>query len=113
MIGFTLNAISLRLHNCLLLKEAAEKERQFLTEQIFTETAYCLSLVVHTRWFPKMACKVNCSLWINGGVNFNRDFTIQNPIASRFHCKTIVLKKVFNKMLYNIKSTKSILLYPV
>ena len=50
-----------------------------------------------------MACKINGSLWINGCVN--RDFTIHNPIASRFHCKTIVLKKVFNKKLYNIKST--------
>ena len=45
--------------------------------------------------------------------NFNRDFTIQNHIASRFHCKTIVLKKVSNKKLYNIKSTKSIFLHPV
>ena len=41
-----------------------------------------------------MACKVNGSLRINGCVNFNRDFTIQNPIASRFHCMTTVLKKV-------------------
>ena len=90
-----------------------EKERQFLTEQIFTETAYCWSLVAHMRWFKKMACKVNGSLWINGRVNFNRNFTIHNPIASRFHCKTIVLKKVFNKTLYNIKSTKNILLHPV
>ena len=110
-----LNGISLCLHNCLPLKEAAEKERpkKFLTKQIFTETAYCWSLVAHMCWFQKMACKVNGSLWINGCVNFNRDFTIQNPIASRFHCKTIVLKKVFNKMLYNIKSTKSIFLHPV
>ena len=61
----------------------------------------------------KMAFKVNGSIWINGCVNFNRDFTIQNPIASRFHWKTIVLKEVFNKKLYNIKSTKSILLHPV
>ena len=60
------------------------------------------------RWFKKMACNVNGSLWINDCVDFNRDFTIQNPIASRFHCKTIVLKNVFNKKLYNIKSTKSI-----
>ena len=66
---------------------------------LFTETAYCWSLLAHVRWFQKMACKVNGSLWINGGVNFNRDFTIQNPIASRFHCKTIVLKKVFNKVI--------------
>ena len=66
------------------------------------------------RWFQKMACKVNGSLWINGCVNFNRDFfTIQNPIGSRFFCKTIVLKKVFNKKLYNIKSIKSIFLHPV
>ena len=65
------------------------------------------------RWLKKMACKVNGSLWINGCVNFNRDFTIQNPIASRVHCKTIVLKKVFNKKLYNIKDTKSIFLHPV
>ena len=57
-----------------------------------------------------MARKVNGSLWINGCVNFKRDFTIQNPIASRFHCKTNVLKKVFNQKLYNIKRTKSIFL---
>ena len=55
-----------------------------------------------------MTCKVNGSLWINACVNFNRDFTIHNPIASTFHCKAVVLKKVFNKKLYNIKSTKSI-----
>ena len=60
------------------------------------------------RWFKKMACKVNGSLWINDYVNFNRDFTIHNPIASKFYCKTIVLKKVCKKKLYNIKSTKSI-----
>ena len=65
------------------------------------------------RWFQKTASKVNGSLWINGCVNFNRDFTIQNPIASRFHCETIVLKKVFNNKLYNIKSTKSIFVHPV
>ena len=65
------------------------------------------------RWFKKMACKVNGSLLINGCVNFNRDFTIQNPIASRFHCKTIVLKKLFNKKVYNMKSTKSICVHPV
>ena len=61
----------------------------------------------------KMAWKVNGSLWINGCVNFNRDFTIQNPIASRFRCKTIVLKEVFNKDLYNIKSNKTILLHAI
>ena len=60
------------------------------------------------RWLQQMACKVNASLWINGCVNFNRDFSIQIPIASRFHCKTIVLKKVFTKKLYIIKSTKRI-----
>ena len=56
----------------------------------------------------KIAYKVNDALWKNGCVNFNRDFTIQNPIASRFNCKTIVLKEVFNKKFYNIKITKSI-----
>ena len=95
-------------------RKAAEKERQFLTEHIFSETAYCWSLVAHIRRFQKMACKVNGSLWINGCVNFIRDFTIQNPIASRFHSKTIVLKKVFKKSLWEfIKSTKSIFLHPV
>ena len=62
-----------------------------------------------------MISKVNGSLWINGCVNFNRDFTIPNLDfrSSRFHCKTIVLQKVFNTKLYNIKSTKSIFLHPV
>ena len=55
------------------------------------------------RWFKKMACTVNGLLWINGCVNFNRDFTIQNPIASRFHCKTMVLKKNLIKSYTTLK----------
>ena len=65
------------------------------------------------RWFKKMACKVNGSLWINGCVNFNRDFTIQNPIASRFHFKTNVLKKKYLIRSYTTLKTKSIFLHPV
>ena len=101
-------------------REAISDRADFCTHQLnppnldlFTETAYCWSFVAHMRWFKKIACQVNGSLWINGCVYFNRDFTIQNPIASRFHCNTIVVKKVFNKKLYNIKSTKSIFLHPV
>ena len=60
-------------------------------EQNFTETVYCWSLVAHMRWVQKMACKLNGSLWINGCVNFNRDFTIQNPIALDFIARQFVL----------------------
>ena len=89
----------------LFTPKIGRPKREAISDRADTETAYCWSLVAHVRWFKKMAFKVAVT---NGCVNFNRDFTIQNPIASRFHCKTIVLKKVFNQKLYNIKSTKSV-----
>jgi hypothetical protein len=54
----------------------------------------------------KMACSVlNGSLiWINAWAFYKSDFTIQNPIASSFHCKIIELKKTnFLKVISTLK----------